>query len=202
MITLASEPDYVHTLCDKLVDIWIANLQRFVEAVGDRVHILQFNDDFGTQSNPFMSVKMFRELFMPHYRRGIEWIHNNTSMKVFLHSDGALLPLIPSIIEMGVDILNPIQTSAAGMDARKLKDEFGKNLVFWGGSLDCQGTLPFGTPEEVASEVEEHVRTLAPGGGYVFAPVHNIQANIPPKNITTMFDTARQWHGGQWHGGN
>ena len=202
MITLASEPDYVHALCDKLVDVWIANLQRFVEAVGDRVHILQFNDDFGTQSNPFMSVKMFRELFMPHYRRGIEWIHNNTSMKVFLHSDGALAPLIPSIIEMGVDILNPIQTSAAGMDARKLKDEFGESLVFWGGSLDCQGTLPFGTPEEVASEVEEHVRTLAPGGGYVFAPVHNIQANIPPENITTMFDTARQWHGGQWHGGN
>ena len=193
MIALASEPDYVNAVCEKLVDIWLENLARFSQAVGNRVHILQFNDDFGTQDAPFLSVKMFRELFLPQYKRGLDWIHQNTSMKVFLHSDGALMPLIPSIIEMGVDILNPIQTSAKDMDARLLKDRFGEQLVFWGGSLDCQKTLPFGTPEDVVREVEEHLRVLAPGGGYVFAPVHNIQANVPPENIVAMFDTALGW---------
>ena len=190
MVTLAIEPDYVHALLTRLVDRWLENLEHFVEAVGDRVQILQFNDDFGTQEAPFLSPKMFRELIMPHYQRGIKWIHENTNMKVFLHSDGALLPLIPSIIEMGVDILNPIQTSARGMDKQVLKEQFGDQLVFWGGSLDCQKTLPFGTPDEVAEEVAEHVRTFAPGGGYVFASVHNVQANVPPENLVRMYDTA------------
>ncbi len=192
MIALATEPDYVNGLLEKLVDIWLENLQRFVEAVGERVQILQFNDDFGTQNAPFISPKMFRELIMPHYKRGLDWIHENTRMKVFLHSDGAIFPLMESLIEMGVDIVNPVQTSAAGMDPRRLKEEFGDRLVFWGGSLDCQKTLPFGTPEEVAGEVEDHVRVFAPGGGYVFASVHNIQAGVPPKNVISMFDTARQ----------
>ena len=190
MITLATEPDYVHSLLEKLVDIWLENLQRFVEAVGESVQILQFNDDFGTQNSTFISPTMFRELIMPHYKRGLDWVHENTQMKVLLHSDGAIYPLLESLIEMGVDILNPVQTSADGMDARRLKDEFGDRLVFWGGSLDCQKTLPFGTSEEVAREVEEHVRIFSPGGGYVFAPVHNIQAGVPPENVIAIFDTA------------
>ena len=123
MITLATERDYVAALYEKLVDVWLENLRRFVQAVGDRVHILQFNDDFGTQHAPFLSVDMFRRQIMPFYRRGLDWIHQNTKMKVFLHSDGALYPLIPSLIEMGVDILNPVQTSAKGMDPRRLKNE-------------------------------------------------------------------------------
>ncbi len=194
MIAMVAEPDYVNALCEKLVDVWIENLKRFTAAVGNRVQILQFNDDFGTQSAPFISVNMFRELIMPHYRRGLDWIHANTDMKVFLHSDGAIMPLIPSIVEMGVDILNPVQTSAAGMDAKQLKAEFGDRLVFWGGSLDCQKTLPFGTAEEVQREVAQHVEVFAPGGGYVFAPVHNIQANVPPDNVIAMFDVCRS-HG-------
>ena len=133
---------------------------------------------------------MFRELVMPYYKRGLDWIHQNTPWKVFMHNDGAIFDLVPSLIEMGVDILNPVQTSAQGMDAARLKEEFGDQLVFWGGSLDCQQTLPFGSPEDVAREVEAHVRTLSPGGGYVFASVHNIQAGVPPENLITMFDTA------------
>lgn len=191
MVTLATEPDYVAALYDKLVSAWLENLRRFVQAVGNRVQIIQVCDDFGTQQSPFVSVKMFRERIMPFYRRGLDWIHQNTDMKVLLHSDGALYPLIPSLIEMGVDILNPVQTSANGMDPARLKSEFGDELVFWGASLDCQGTLPFGTPEAVAREVEMHVRTFAPGGGYVFAPVHNIQAGVPPENIVAMFEAAR-----------
>jgi uroporphyrinogen decarboxylase len=191
MITLATEPDYVDGLYEILVEAWLQNLQRFVQAVGNRVQVIQICDDFGMQNAPFLSTKMFRARIMPFYQRGLQWIHEHTSMKVLLHSDGAIYPLIPSILEMGVDILNPIQTSARGMDAVKLKQEFGDRLVFWGGSLDCQQTLPFGAPDEVAREVEEHVRTFAPGGGYVFAPVHNIQAKVPANNVLAMFDACR-----------
>jgi uroporphyrinogen decarboxylase len=190
IITFATEGDYVAELYEKLVAVWLENLQRFVDAVGNQVHIVQICDDFGTQQAPFLSVKMFRERLLPFYRRGFDWIHQHTDMKVLLHSDGALYPLIPSLIEMGVDILNPVQTSAQGMDPVRLKAEFGDQLTFWGGSLDCQQTLPFGSPEEVAREVAEHVRILKTGGGYVFAPVHNIQAGLPPENVVAMFDAA------------
>jgi uroporphyrinogen decarboxylase len=190
MMTLAIEPDYVHALYEKLTEAWLENLQRFTAAVGDRVHILQFNDDLGTQDAPFLSVKMFRELVMPYYKRGLDWVHANTKMKVFMHNDGAIFDLIESLIEMGVDILNPVQTTAKGMDPVKLKAEFGDRLVFWGGSCDCQGTLAFGTPDEVAAEVEQSVRILGAGGGYVLAGVHNIQAGVPPENVIALFDTA------------
>ncbi|MBI3468250.1 MAG: methyltransferase [Planctomycetes bacterium] len=192
MITLATEPDYVHALYEKLVDAWIENLRRFTDAVEDRVQVLQFCDDFGMQTSLLLSVQMFRRLIMPHYQRGLAWIKRNTSMKIMLHSDGAVYPLIPSLIEMGVEILNPVQTSAAGMDPGRLKQEFGQQLVFWGGSLDCQQTLPYGTADEVAAEVRRHVKAFAPAAGYVFAPVHNIQAGVPPENIVAMFDAARQ----------
>lgn len=193
MITLACEPDYVKRLYEILVDAWLENLQRFVDAVEDRVQILQICDDFGTQHSLFLSVDMFRQLVMPHYQRGLEWIHEHTDMKVLLHSDGAIFPLLPSLVEMGVDILNPVQTSAAGMDPIALKEQFGDQLTFWGGSLDCQKTLPYGTVEEVIEEVRRHVETFAPGGGYVFASVHNVQANVPPENIVAMYDTAREY---------
>ena len=191
MVTLATEPDYVDALYEKLVATWLENLKRFAHAVGDRVQIVQICDDLGTQRSLFISVKMFRRQIMPFYKLGLDWIHQNTKMKVMLHSDGALAPLLPSLIEMGVDILNPVQTSADGMDALWLKEQFGDRLVFWGASLDCQQTLPFGTPDEVACEVEEHLRAFASGGGYVFAPVHNIQAGVPPENLVAMFDTAQ-----------
>lgn len=191
MVTLATEPDYVEALFDKLVTVWLENLQRFTHAVEDRVQIVQICDDFGTQQAPFLSVPMFRRQIMPFYKRGLDWIHANTDMKVLLHSDGSIFPLLPSLIEMGVDILNPVQTSARGMDPGRLKAEFGDQLVFWGASLDCQQTLPFATAGDVAREVEEHVRVFAPGGGYVFAPVHNVQAGVPPENLIAMFDAAR-----------
>jgi uroporphyrinogen decarboxylase len=174
----------------KLVAAWLVHLERFAEAVGDRVQILQVNDDFGTQHSLFLSVDMYRRQIMPYYKRGLDWIHQNTKMKVLLHSDGAIFPLIPSLIETGFDILNPVQTSAAGMDARRLKDEFGDRLSFWGGSLDCQKTLPYGTRDDVVREVEQHLRIFAPGGGYVFTSVHNVQAAVPPENVIAMFDTA------------
>ncbi len=190
MITLATEPEYVDALLTKIVDAWLENLRRFVAAVGERVHILQFNDDLGTQDAPFLSVRMFRERIFPHYKRGLDWIHQNTRMKVFMHNDGAIADFVPTLIEMGVDILNPVQTTAKGMDPAKLKREFGDRLVFWGAACDCQHTLPFGTPEQVAREVRENIRILGEGGGYVLASVHNIQANVPPENVIALFDAA------------
>ena len=145
MMTLAAEPEYVRALYERLVEAWLENLRRLFQAVGDRIQILQFNDDLGMQDAPFLSVSMFRELMMPYYRCGLSWIHQHTPWKVFMHNDGAIFDLIPSLIEMGVDILNPVQTTAKGMDPGRLKLQFGDQLVFWGGACDCQGTLAFGT---------------------------------------------------------
>jgi uroporphyrinogen decarboxylase len=190
MMTFASEPDYVTALYRKLVDAWLENLEAFHGAVGDRIQILQIADDFGTQHAPFLSTRSFRSFLLPAYKRGLDWIHQKTAWKVLLHSDGALAPLLPSIIEMGVDILNPVQTTATGMEPAFLKREFGRQLVFWGGSCDCQGTLTQGTPEQVAAEVRHHLDCLARDSGFVCASVHNIQANVPAANIAALFDTA------------
>jgi uroporphyrinogen decarboxylase len=189
--TLASEPDYVRGLFEKTVETWLVNLQRVVRAVGDKVQVLQLTDDFGTQESLLLSVKMFRSLIMPYYKRGLDWVHQNTKMKVLMHTDGAIFTLIPSLIEMGVDILNPVQVNARGMDPVKLKQTYAGRVAFWGGALDCQQTLPFGTPDDVAREVEANVLVLSAGGGMVCAGVHNIQAGVPPENIVALFDTAR-----------
>jgi uroporphyrinogen decarboxylase len=190
MCTFGSEPEYVEALYAELVDAWIENLAAFHAAVGDRIHVLQIADDFGTQTAPFLSPRMFRRLVLPAYRRGLDWVHAHTAWKVLLHSDGALYPLLPSIIEMGVDILNPVQTSAAGMDPVRLKQEFGDRLGFWGASADPQSTLVRGTPAEVAAEAERHLSIFSPGGGYVFASIHNVQADVPADNVVALYDAA------------
>jgi uroporphyrinogen decarboxylase len=190
-MTMATEPDYVHALLGKVTSAWMENLRNFASAVGDRVHAIVCYDDLGTQQSTLISVKMFRELIMPYYQRAFDWIHQHTKTKVMFHSDGAIYPMIPSLIEMGIDILNPIQTSAHGMDPVRLKQEFGDRLVFWGGCCDCQQTLPFGSPEDVAREVAGNLRALGPGGGYVCSGVHNIQAGVPVENVLALFDTAR-----------
>lgn len=191
MITFATEDEYVDQLYTLLVDTWIANLEKFHAAVGDRVQVIQIADDFGTQRAPFLSTEMFRDKLLPHYQRGLNWIHQHTSWKVLLHSDGAIRPLIPSIIEMGVDALNPIQLSCTGMIPAELREEFGGRISFWGGSCDSQGTLGTGTPDEVAAEVNSSLEAFRPReGGMVFASVHNIQANVPAANIAALFETA------------
>lgn len=191
MITFASEPDYVAQLYRELVDAWIDNLVALHRAVGERVQVLQIADDFGTQAAPFLSEAMFREQLLPAYKRGLDWVHNHTSWKVLLHSDGAIRPLIPAIIEMGVDALNPIQTACPGMDLASLRAEFGDRMVFWGAACDAQQTLASGTPDQVRAEVSRNLHGLEPlKGGSVIAPVHNIQADVPPENIVALFDAA------------
>lgn len=198
MITFATEETYVEDLFGLVTDTWLENLAAFRDAVEDRIQVLQIADDLGTQQSLFLSVDMFRDRVMPFYRRGLDWVHAHTDWKVLLHSDGAVRPLIPSLIEMGVDALNPIQVSCPGMEPASLRAAFGGRLGFWGGSCDSQGTLGLGTPEDVTAEVNENLDGFRPqDGGTVFAGVHNIQANVPPENIKALYEAAQDYRPGR-----
>jgi hypothetical protein len=190
--TLTRKP-YVHALFEKQTEIALANLGKIRARVGDRVQaVFICGTDFGTQQSTFCSPATFRELYLPYYRRMNDWIHKHTTWKTFKHSCGAVRTLIPAFIESGFDILNPVQVSAAGMEAEKLKADFGKDVVFWGGGVDTQKTLAFGRPEEVRAEVLRRCEILGKGGGFVFNAVHNIQANVPVRNIVAMFDALKE----------
>jgi len=185
---LAGNRRRAEALLDRLVEIHIAGLDRFLKAVGPYVQIVQVGDDLGTQTGPEISPRMFRELFLPRYRAIYQEIKRRSNLYIFMHSCGSIYRLLPDIIEAGVDIINPVQTSAADMDPRRLKEEFGKELVFWGGGCDTQRVLCHGTPDQVRREVEEMVNTFAPGGGFVFAQVHNILPEVPVENILAMYE--------------
>ena len=195
--TLTRRP-YVHKVFERQTEIALGNLARLRERVGDQVQAAFIcGTDFGTQQSTFCSVAAFRELYLPYYRRINDWIHGHTNWRSFKHSCGAVRSLIPAFIESGFDILNPVQVSAAGMDALRLKEEFGRDIVFWGGGVDTQKTLAFGTPEAVRDEVLERCRIFSPGGGFVFNAVHNIQANVPVANVVAMFEALREFNGRQ-----
>jgi hypothetical protein len=194
-MSTASRRDYVYEVFERQCEVGIANLEKVHRVVGDRVSAaFVTGTDFGTQNGPFISPKAYRDLYMPFHKRVNDWIHTHTSWKTFTHSCGSVRALIPDFIAAGFDILNPVQCSAARMDAADLKREYGKDLTFWGGSVDTQRTLPFGTPDEVRREVRERIRTFGPGGGFVFNPIHNVQAQTPVENVLAMFETVRE-HG-------
>jgi len=152
--------------------------------------VLVTGTDFGQQQGPFISPRAYRALYQPYHARMNEWIHANTGWKTFIHSCGSILKLIPDFIEAGFDILNPVQVTAAGMDAPSLKAAFGDRIAFWGGGVDTQTVLPFGTPAEVEAQVRERIGQFAPGGGYVFNPTHCIQFGVPPANLLAAADAA------------
>lgn len=182
-------PDYIKTMFDRQTDIAIENLKKYWAAIGSKVDVVSLcGADFGTQDSQFCSVETFRELWLPYYQKLTGWIHSNTTWKIFKHSCGSVVPLIPSFIDAGFDILNPVQINAKDMDPTMLKREFGKDLVFWGGGIDTQKVLPFGTPQQVREQVRTEVEILGAGGGYVFNTVHDIQANVPVENVVAMID--------------
>jgi hypothetical protein len=192
-ISTATRQDYVHAVFRGQCDIALANLAKIHARVGNSVDVVFLcGTDFGTQTSSFCSVATFHELYMPYYRRVNDWIHANTSWKTFKHSCGAVEKFIPSLIECGFDILNPVQCSATGMDPAALKANYGDQIVFWGGGVDTQRVLPFGTPDEVRAQVAERCRIFAPGGGFVFNTIHNIQAMTPVENIVAMIETVQQ----------
>jgi len=184
---LAAEPDRVHLFLDKLLALHLKNLEAFTTAVGSVIDVIHFNDDFGMQTGPQISLKMYLEFFHPRYVRLWQRSKELTPARIMLHSCGGIYPLLPYLIEAGLEILQPVQTSSRGMDAARLKREFGKHLVFWGGGCDTQGVLSRGTPAEVAEDVRRRTAVFAPGGGFVFQQIHNIQADVPPQNIVAMF---------------
>lgn len=185
--------DYVHEMFDKQTDIAIRNYKKLWDAVGDKVQVVfTCGTDFGTQDSQFCSLDTFRELWLPYYRRLNDWIHTNTTWKVFKHSCGAMLPLLPGVVEAGFDIINPVQVNAKDMDIHVLKREFGKDLAFWGGGIDTQKILPYATPEEIRSHILHQYEVLGKDGGFVFNAVHNVQANVPLENVIAMVETLKE----------
>ena len=192
-ISLIMRPDYIKAVFEEQAEIAVQNLARLHAAVGDKISVIQTNGtDFGTQNGPFCSPDQYRDLFLPYQQKVNGWIHENTNWKTFMHCCGSIVPLLDLIVEAGFDILNPVQYSAAGMDSVMLKKLYGDQLTFWGGGIDTQKVLPFGTPAEVETEVSRQIETFAPGGGFVFCSVHNVQACTPTENMVALFQTLKK----------
>jgi hypothetical protein len=197
-VSTRSRQDYIHKVFERQCEVAIQNLERIYAVVGDQVQAVYLcGTDFGTQTSAFCSVKTFNELYFPYYKRVNSWIHAHTPWKTFKHSCGAVSKFIPSFIEAEFDILNPVQCSAAGMDPEQLKANYGDLLTFWGGGVDTQKVLPFGTPAEVREQVLRRCEIFAPGGGFVFNSTHNVQAKTPVENIVAMLDAVHEFNGGK-----
>ena len=195
-ISLVERRDYVHQVFARQCEVALQNLATFAAIAGDAIDVLVIcGTDFGTQSSQFCSPATFDELFAPYYRQINDWVHRHTGWLTFKHSCGAVRPLIDRFIGVGFDILNPVQCSAKDMDPARLKADFGDRLVFWGGGVDTQHTLPFGTPAEVRAQVTDRLRAFSPGSGFVFNTIHNIQARTPVANIVAMVDAVRDFNG-------
>jgi uroporphyrinogen decarboxylase len=193
LMALVSEPQFVDRLMDRITDIYIESCNNYLDLLGDYIQVFTFWDDICTQDGWMIRPDLYRQLIKPKQKRLVEAIKKKTQAKLFYHSCGATFDLIPDLIDLGFDILNPVQVSARGMDSKRLKQTFGKDIVFWGGGVDTQSVLPFGKPQDVVDEVKRRIDDLAPGGGFVFAAVHNIQAFVPPENIVALFDTALEY---------
>lgn len=186
-------PEYVYKVFEGQCEIALNNLERIHKVVGERITaIFMSGTDFGMQTGPLISPKTYRSLYLPFHKILNNWVHQNTSWKVFMHCCGSIDKLLPHFIEAGFEIINPVQTSASGMDPKFLKEEFGKDLVFWGGGVDTQKTLPFGTPEEIAQQVKERIEIFGTGGGFVFNTVHNVQAGIPLENLLALYQSFQE----------
>ncbi|MCX7018231.1 MAG: methyltransferase, partial [Candidatus Sumerlaeota bacterium] len=185
---------FLRKLFERQCEVALHNLERIHGVVGNRVAVVFVTGaDFGTQCAPLFSLETYRNLLLPFHREINNWIHRNTTWKSFIHSCGSVWRLLPGFVEAEFDILNPVQCSAAEMDAIRLKQEYGARLSFWGGAVDTQKTLPFGAPEEVRREVRERIATFGPGGGFVFNAIHNIQARIPLANLLAFFETYKKY---------
>lgn len=195
-VSTSTRQDYIHSIFQHQCEIAIRNLKRIHSAIGNSIDaVFICGTDFGTQTSTFCSVNTFRSLYLPYYKVINDWIHAHTTWKTFKHSCGAVIKLIPSMIEAGFDILNPVQCSAAGMDPKTLKETFGDRIVFWGGGVDTQKTLPFGTTAEVREQVLRRCEIFAANGGFVFNSIHNAQAGTPLENIVAMFDAVCEFNG-------
>jgi uroporphyrinogen decarboxylase len=187
--------ELAHAILDKITETDIALWDLFLQHVGGYVQVVAQGDDLGTQRGPWISPAMYRKLIKPYHKRLYDFIHSRTNAKVFMHSCGSVYDLVPDLIDVGVEILNPIQRSAAKMDIVKLKQEFGRELSFWGGGIDVQQVLPFASLEQIEDEVKRSLNVLGKDGGYVFCPAHNIQPDVSPDRIDRLYQTALHYAG-------
>jgi uroporphyrinogen decarboxylase len=191
---LISEKNYAAEILRATAERAVENISLYLDATGKYIDtILLSGTDYGTQKGELFRPEIFRDLHMPNYKLMCDYIHKNSNVKVMMHSCGSILNIIEYIIQAGIDILNPVQTSTANMDPAVLKEKFGKRIVFWGGGADTQAVLPFGTPQEVAEHIKERLSIFAPGGGFVFTPIHNLQYGVPVENINAMIDTLLEY---------
>ena len=192
-VSTVTRREHVREIFHRQCEIALKNLTLIHEAVGEKVAVVFVSGtDFGTQNAPFISPDAYRDLYQPFHRRVNDWIHHHTRWKTFCHSCGSIEALIPDLIDGGFDILNPVQCSAANMEPERLKRKYGDKVCFWGGLVDTQKTLPFGSPAEVAEEVAARLKILSHGGGYVANPIHNIQPGCPAENVLEAFRVVRE----------
>lgn len=190
-ISLMTDPALVEAVMDKVLETYFQSAQGVFEAVGDLVDaVYAFADDLGTQSSLWISPKVYRSVIKPFHRRVVEFIKARSRAKIIFHSCGSIVPFIPDLLDVGIDVLSPVQVSAHGMDTKRLKKDFGDALSFWG-AIDTQRVLPFGSESDVVDEVRRRIDDLAPGGGFVLSSVHNIQPDVPPQNVVRMVRAAR-----------
>ena len=192
LMSTVSNKKFAEAIMEKFTQIYIKATENFLKEVGEYIDVFAYWDDVGMQNGPMIRPSFYREYVKPRQKRLFDVIRKHSDAKIFLHSCGASSQFIPDFIEIGVDILNPIQVSAKGMDTKKLKKEYGKDITFWGGGVDTQDVLPFGSKVDVREEVQKRIEDLAAGGGFVFAAVHNIQNMVPAENIIEMFETLKQ----------
>jgi len=187
---MLTDPAFCGALLDKVLAFWLDWFELFLEEVGDVVDVIMIGDDLAGQDGPLFRPDFYREVVKPRHKKLSQYIRSRTDAFLWYHTCGGCRAYIPDLLENGVQILNPVQISARDMDPLALKEEFGDRIVFWGGAVDSQHTLPFASPEQVAEEVKRHMEIWKPGGGYVFNNVHNIQAGVPPENVIALYDAA------------
>ncbi len=193
MTEVALNTDLIEYTLDKLVELYLENLRVYLEQIGQHIQLIQMGDDLGTQNATMLSPELYRRIVKPRHSKQYKFIRAKSDVHVFLHACGSCYDIMADLVDEGVEVLNPVQTSAAKMDPRTLKREFGDVLTFWGGGCDTQQVLPNATPDEIDRHVKERIDIFAPGGGYVFNMVHNVQANVPPENVVAMFDAALKY---------
>jgi uroporphyrinogen decarboxylase len=187
LLDLLMNKSIAKALLEKVYEIQGVKMEKYLQAVGEFLDVVSVGDDLAGQSGPLISLDLYRELVKPYHKAYFQRIKAQTAAKLHLHSCGAVAYFLDDLIEIGVDIINPVQVSAAGMDPETLKEKYGERISFWGG-IDTQRLLPRGTPEDVVREVHRMVSILGRGGGYVLGAVHNIQPDVPPENIVAMYD--------------
>ncbi|MHB8278315.1 MAG: uroporphyrinogen decarboxylase family protein [Candidatus Humimicrobiaceae bacterium] len=193
LTSLMTNQKFANEIMEKIAELYIENSLCYLDELGKYIQVFVYWNDVATQTGPMISPEIYRKLIKPKDKKLIEAIKSKTEAKIFYHCCGAVKDFIPDLIDIGVDILNPVQVSAEGMDTAKLKKEFGKYITFWGGGCDTQHVLPYDTPGKIKSEVKRRIDDLAPGGGFIFSAVHNIQDGVPPENIMAMFETLEEY---------